>query len=41
MASPLGPPNLHHRSRKRPMEINSLAAPIVSDTTDEYKPEPV
>ena len=29
------------RSRKRPTDLNSLAASIVSDATDEDKPEPV
>lgn len=29
------------RSRKRPTDLNSLAASIVSDSTDEDKPEPV
>lgn len=28
------------RSRKRPRDINSLAASIVADATDEDKPEP-
>jgi hypothetical protein len=28
------------RSRKRPRDINSLAASIVSDATDEDRPEP-
>ncbi len=28
------------RSRKRPRDINSLAASIVRDSTDEDKPEP-
>lgn len=29
------------RSRKRPTDLNSLAASIVADSTDEDKPEPV
>lgn len=29
------------RSRKRPTDLNSLAASIVADSTDEEKPEPV
>lgn len=29
------------RSRKRPRDLNSLAASIVADSTDEEKPEPV
>ncbi len=28
------------RSRKRPTDLNALAASIVSDATDEDKPEP-
>lgn len=28
------------RSRKRPVDLNSLAASIVADATDEDKPEP-
>jgi len=28
------------RSRKRPVDLNSLAASIVADSTDEDKPEP-
>jgi hypothetical protein len=28
------------RSRKRPVDLNALAASIVSDATDEDKPEP-
>ncbi|MEJ7743069.1 MAG: hypothetical protein WKF73_11235, partial [Nocardioidaceae bacterium] len=28
------------RSRKRPTDLNSLAASIVADSTDEDKPEP-
>lgn len=29
------------RSRERPTDLNSLAASIVSDATDEDKPEPI
>jgi hypothetical protein len=29
-----------YRSRKRPTDLNTLAASIVSDATDEDKPEP-
>lgn len=29
------------RSRKRPTDLNSLAASIVADSTDEDKPKPV
>ncbi len=29
------------RSRKRPTDLNALAASIIADSTDEEKPEPV
>ncbi len=32
--------NVPDRSRKRPVDLNALAASIVSDATDEAKPEP-